>query len=187
MYRCILIGFSAFIVLGFHTVSQAWDKSDYRVLDCSYGCLNNDSQLDSKSTFLALNKEVENLNWRPSPTGAALRSLVLPGWGQIYVKQPLKAVIYAGIQQGFMYGIYRQHNLYKYHSARDEDGIADFYHNDRNRMGWYLTAAILMSVMDAYVEAHLYKFDVSDKLTIMDEGNGFLDSGIQINFFWRLP
>ena len=115
MYRYVLIVvFSASFVLGFHSISLAWDKPDYRVTNCSRGCLNHDSQLNSKPVFLASNKEVENLNWRPSPTGAALRSLAFPGWGQVYVKQPLKAVIYAGIEQGFIYGIYRQHNLYKY-------------------------------------------------------------------------
>jgi hypothetical protein len=36
--------------------------------------------------------------WLPSPRGALLRSLALPGWGQIYNHQPLKApVIWAGL------------------------------------------------------------------------------------------
>lgn len=36
--------------------------------------------------------------WLPSPRGALLRSLAVPGWGQIYNRQPLKApVIWAGL------------------------------------------------------------------------------------------
>ena len=126
-------------------------------------------------------------DWRPSPGGAALRSLVFPGWGQMYARQPLKAVIYSGIQQGFMYGVYRQHKLYQYHESHGEEGLANFYRNDRNRMGWYLTAAIILSVMDAYVDAHLYKFDVSDDLAHSQGKGGFLGSGILLNLYWSVP
>jgi len=36
--------------------------------------------------------------WLPSPRGALFRSLAVPGWGQIYNRQPLKApVIWAGL------------------------------------------------------------------------------------------
>jgi hypothetical protein len=41
---------------------------------------------------------VQDTPWTPSPRGALLRSLAIPGWGQIYNRQPLKApVIWAGL------------------------------------------------------------------------------------------
>ncbi len=137
-------------------------------------------------------------SWRPSPTGAALRSLVFPGWGQMYARQPLKAVIYSGIEQGFIYGIYRQDKLYRFYSARGEEATANVYRNDRNRLGWYLTATLIVSVMDAYVEAHLYGFDVSDELAgsggkhdsirnINCALSGFPGGGVALNIFWRIP
>ena len=127
-----------------------------------------------------------NTAWRPSPTGAALRSLAFPGWGQYYARRPLKAVIYSGIEQGLIYGIYRQHKVYKYYQSIDDDELADNIRNDRNRLGWYLTAAIILSVMDAYVDAHLYSFDVSDDLAQKKGNTGFLGSGIALTFSWRM-
>lgn len=146
----------------------------------------------------AVTIEDDEPSWRPSPTGAALRSLFIPGWGQMYARQPLKAVIYAGLEQGFIYGIYRQDKLYRYYSARGDESTANVYRNDRNRLGWYLTATLIVSVMDAYVDAHLYGFDVSDELAGSNEkhdsGNrikstlgGFPGGGIALNIFWRIP
>lgn len=182
----------------------------------------------------AVTIESNEPSWRPSPTGAALRSLAFPGWGQMYAGSPLKAVIYSGIEQGFIYGVYWQHKLYQhyysiyqYHDSihqyydslpdshpdsLENKRLADFnkeladynerlanpYKNDRNRMAWYLTAAIILSVMDAYVEAHLYGFDVSDDLSgsggrhdsvrsINYALSGFPGGGIALNIFWRIP
>ena len=129
--------------------------------------------------------DINNTDWQPSPAGAAIRSLIFPGWGQIYARQPLKAVIYGGIEQGFMYGVYHEHKLYQYNKSIGDDGAADFYRNNRNRMGWYLTAALIVSVMDAYVEAHLYNFDVSSDLSHTSNRGGFLGSGINLTFSWR--
>ncbi|NQT34976.1 hypothetical protein HQ587_07295 [bacterium] len=146
----------------------------------------------------AVTNEDAEPSWRPSPTGAALRSLAFPGWGQMYAGSPLKAVIYASLEQGFIYGIYRQDKLYRFYSARGEDSIADVYLNDRNRLGWYLTATLILSVMDAYVEAHLYGFDVSDDLAGSSERHdsvrsvncglsGLPGGGVVLNIFWRIP
>jgi len=129
--------------------------------------------------------DINNPDWKPSPAGAAIRSLLFPGWGQIYARQPLKAVIYGGIQQGFMYGVYHEHKLHQYYKSIGDASRADFYENNRNRMGWYLTAALILSVMDAYVDAHLYNFDVSKNLSSAPGRGGFLGSGVNLTFSWR--
>ena len=103
-------------------------------------------------------------NRLPSPTGAALRSLVLPGWGQAYVGHPLKAVFYSGAAEGLIYGIYREHRLYRFYDRRGDSELAQAYQENRNRLGWYLTAAVILASMDAFVDAHLYRFDVSPDL-----------------------
>ena len=123
--------------------------------------------------------------WQPSPTGAAVRSLLFPGWGQAYDRKPLKAVIVSGIEQGFIYSVYRQHSLYRYYSSRDQDELAEFYRDQRNRLTWYLTAAVILSMMDAYVDAHLYRFDVSEDLSAGPERGGLFGSGVRLNIFWR--
>ncbi len=188
----------------------------------------------------AVTIEDDEPSWRPSPTGAALRSLAFPGWGQMYAGSPLKAVIYAGLEQGFIYGVYWQHKLFQHYYSKYQNynskyqnyysiyehydsigndslanhnerlanlnkGLADYnerlanpYKNDRNRMAWYLTAAIILSVMDAYVEAHLYDFDVSDELagrggrhdsvrSVNCGLSGLPGGGVVLNIFWRIP
>ncbi len=122
--------------------------------------------------------------WKPSPTGAALRSLVFPGWGQAYVQKPVKAVIYGGIEYSLLYGIVRQHKLFQYYDRIDDESRTDFYRNNRNQLIWYLTGALIVAVMDAYVDAHLFDFDVSDDLTFNRQDRyGF--SGVKLNLRWR--
>lgn len=48
--------------------------------------------------------------WRPSPTGALRRSLILPGWGQIYNKQYIKAPIVVGVLGGLIGATIHGHN-----------------------------------------------------------------------------
>ena len=101
-----------------------------------------------------------------SPTGALLRSMVVPGWGQLYNGKPLKAVIYAGAQLSFVYGAHVQNNRYHHYQDIGETEFADFYQSDRNRLLWWLFGITLLSMGDAFVDAHLYGFDISDDLSM---------------------
>jgi hypothetical protein len=100
-----------------------------------------------------------------SPTGALLRSLVVPGWGQLYNGKYLKALVYAGAQLSFAYAAHVQNNRHHHYQNLDQDDLADFYRDDRNRMLWWLFGITLLSIGDAYVDAHLWNFDVSDDLS----------------------
>ena len=118
--------------------------------------------------------------WRPSPTGAALRSLVIPGWGQLYNRTPIKAVIVGGVEEGFLYAIYQNHRLFRYYSGNEDPVKGEFYRDQRNRLTWYLTESVILSVMQAYVDAHLYGFDVSDQLSLGKTSRGLTIAGIMI-------
>jgi len=109
--------------------------------------------------------------WVPSPSSAAFKSLFLPGWGQAYVNRPLKAVIYGGIEQTLIFSIYRKNRQFKYYDRRGEEGLASTQKEDRNRLSWYLALAIIVSMMDAYVDAHLYNFEVSDDFSSVAPAN----------------
>ena len=132
---------------------------------------------------------IKNEVWSPSPSGAALRSFLLPGWGQAYVGSPLKAVIYGGIEQTLIFGIYKQDHLYRKYKGREDFRRADSFRNYRNRMGWYLAGALIVSMLDAYVDAHLYDFDVSDDFSDDKDNSGRLEGlsiySVRINFSWR--
>ena len=120
-----------------------------------------------------------------APSWVAVRSLVVPGWGQLYNGKPIKALVVAGGQIAMGYGIYHQYKKYRensnlsyeayadyqrgrgrpgaiYDSLRsaDYDGIARFYLNDRNKLIWWSAGAMLLSVYDSFVDAHLQHFDV---------------------------
>ena len=131
-----------------------------------------------------------------SPEGALWRALVLPGWGQIYNRQYWKVpFVYAGLG-GFAalahfmnerYLLYRHAYLYaiapdRYPQYRDEGerfrtvieaGRADLLrqYRDRYRRNRDLSYIALglwygLTVLDAYVHAHLYDFDVSENLQL---------------------
>jgi hypothetical protein len=120
--------------------------------------------------------------WLPSPTGAALRSLALPGWGQLYNRSPVKSVIVSGVEEWLLYDIYQEHKLYRWHSDLGDRERAEMHRNQRNRQTWYFTATLLLAVMDAYVDAHLYAFDVSDNLGYTPRHKGISVAGVQLKF-----
>ncbi len=94
-----------------------------------------------------------------SPWGASLRSLMLPGWGQIYNEQYLKAGMFAGLTGYISYTIYNNDRLYK----RTHEGR---YLDQRTRFYWYLGLSYILMIGDAQVDAYLYKFDKTTKLLI---------------------
>lgn len=131
-----------------------------------------------------------------SPKGALWRALVLPGWGQMYNRQYWKVpFVYAGLG-GFTalahfmndrYLLYRHAYLYaiaphRYPQYRNEGerfravieaGRADLLrqYRDRYRRNRDLSYIALglwygLTVLDAYVHAHLYDFDMSENLQL---------------------
>lgn len=101
----------------------------------------------------------------PDPTGAALRSAVLPGWGQLYNRRPLKGVIMFAVESGLLAWLLVEH--FEAEEARDmyyRTGDP-FYEREYDRHSqrrldliWYTSGAWLYGILDAYVDAHLYSF-----------------------------
>ncbi len=87
-----------------------------------------------------------------SPWGAALRSLFFPGWGQWYNESYYKSVFYFGLSTAVGYTVYHNDRLYR------ETG-AETYKDQRSRYFWYLGLTYLFMVLDAQVDAWLFKFD----------------------------
>ena len=101
-----------------------------------------------------------------SPSGAMWRSMLLPGWGQLYNRKYLKAVIIGGTEIGFLYSSLLQDHRYKEDKKNQEWENAAFYENDRNRLRWWITGLILYSMADAYVDGHLWDFDLDQDLSV---------------------
>jgi len=120
--------------------------------------------------------------WKPSPGGAALRSLAFPGWGQSYNRRPLKSVIVGAVEEGLIFGIVREHQLFRDARRFNDDSAASIYKDQRNRLVWMLAGWLIYSSVDAYVDAHLYDFDVSDQLSV----NAITSNGVTLQLGWLL-
>lgn len=108
-----------------------------------------------------------------SATGAMLRSVVLPGWGQFYNESYWKIPVVWGVAAWFTYlWIDRNDNyknyqdLYTISLTESSDGdsryksLRDFYRDDRDLYAVYLGLTYFLNIIDAYVDAHLFDFDV---------------------------
>jgi hypothetical protein len=103
---------------------------------------------------------------RPSPKGALLRSAAYPGWGQLANGKPYKACVIMAVEAYFV-GV----AVSAGRRAADAEELAAGastaaevtaleekrarYEDRRNAHLWWLGAAILYSMLDAYVDASL--------------------------------
>ena len=107
-----------------------------------------------------------------------LASLIVPGAGQIFNGSYWKTPMIWGLGYYFV-SIYKQENtLYqksrKEYSAsidsvnttgnRSLKALRDVYPGQRDTFGWYVAITYLINVLDAYVDASLYSFEVSPNL-----------------------
>jgi hypothetical protein len=95
-----------------------------------------------------------------SPWGAVLRSAIIPGWGQTYNHKYLKAGLALGLNAFMAYHIY----WYQHKWTQTEN--TDF-RGKRNLYTWYFALSYLLTMVDAYVDAYLYKFNVAMEISEM--------------------
>lgn len=132
----------------------------------------------------ALEDSAENAKLeKKSPTGALLRSLAFPGWGQWYNEKKLKAII-AFSAETFLIGLALHLNHQANRDRRPEDFTdpgreitkgnfrnlvereRNFYLDRRNLTYWWLAGVKLLSMLDAYVDAYLHDFDAGPDLAL---------------------
>ena len=109
-----------------------------------------------------------------SPTGAMLRSMVFPGWGQLYNESYWKVPVIWAAFGYFAYIVIDQNKLYKEYSGYVSDPpdasklstytkYMNFYRDQRDQFILYLALTYLVNIADAYIDAHMFDFDVSEK------------------------
>ncbi|MDL1874642.1 hypothetical protein FBQ85_05635 [Cytophagia bacterium CHB2] len=104
---------------------------------------------------------------KKSPSGAALRSLVIPGWGQYYNGKKIKAGLAFAGEAGLL-GMALHWNSRAADAKRANDETRQLQYEDwRNGCYWGLAALIVYSMLDAYVDAQLSDFDESPVLDTM--------------------
>lgn len=140
-----------------------------------------------------------------SPSKAALYSTFLPGLGQAYNQKYWKIPIVYVVIGSIGYFAYSNHKEYTIFRdalrARYDDNPnttdnfpnindqvlkaqREFYRRNRDLFLILSVIAYGMNILDAYVDAHLKGFSVSDKLTILPLP---AFNGIQVGLNWKLP
>ena len=133
---------------------------------------------------------------KKSPWRAVAYSAVLPGLGQFYNGSYWKIPVILGIGGYFVYGIINNNNKFidyrdLYAESQEEfppDGdlrlkdYRDFYRNQRDNFILYFGILYIANLVDAYIDAHLFDFDVSEKVKFGLEP----DKGLKLNFKLKL-
>lgn len=121
---------------------------------------------------------------RKNPTSALLRSAALPGWGQFYNEKPLKGIIFGTVEIGLAVWLVQEHLAAErarkdYLISGDPADEASYYSHRNRRLDliWYTAGAWIIGMLDAYVDAYLFSFDVENEQ--FEEGIGF---GIHVIF-----
>ncbi len=123
--------------------------------------------------------EVPDTTAGVSPTGAVVRSLLLPGWGQLYTGHPIKAaVIAAAFGTGVGVSVYyhlqfqqQQQVIEAYQEQHQTEAplsmiqVREYYRDRRDEFLIYTAIIYAIAALDAYVDAHLVDFDVSPDLS----------------------
>ncbi len=86
----------------------------------------------------------------PSPRGALLRSLALPGWGQLANGERLKAAAIALSEIGLTTAVVIQNRRVGDASGERKESLR----GNRNTLFFWLVGAVVYSALDAYVDAH---------------------------------
>jgi hypothetical protein len=111
--------------------------------------------------------------WHEQPWSIMARSAILPGWGQFKNGRPLKAGIAIALEGVAAVRLVRADQDVNDALARETEALAhgdeagaeaaradyDAAFNRRATAGWVLGIAVVLSMMDAYVDAHMLQFD----------------------------
>ena len=110
-----------------------------------------------------------------SPWGAVGRSAIIPGWGQFYNESYWKIPVVWGVLGWFTYLYVENNKLYKeyrdlYSESLEDGGSGDSYYrrardtyrDERDKYALILGLSYLLNLIDAYVDAHLFDFDVTE-------------------------
>lgn len=107
-----------------------------------------------------------------SPWNAVLRSAILPGLGQVYNESYWKVPVVWGFIGWFGYNWWENNKQYKeyrslYQNSLDQGKenfiykrIREFYRDQRDLFAIYLGLTYFLNMVDAYVDAHLFNFDL---------------------------
>lgn len=156
-----------FCLISIQVFSQIEDTSKVIILSDTLDVFENANQQQDDEEFVM----------QKSPWGAVLRSVVIPGWGQFYNESYWKIPLIWGLMTYYASIWIKSHRLYwdnqqYYLDYKDKDvNLANFYlsrrklyRNQRDDFAVYIGLVYFLTLVDAYVDAHLFDFDVGPDL-----------------------
>ena len=139
--------------------------------------------VDSVPPAPAAESADDSLRQGPSPTGALLKSLVLPGLGQISLGRELTAGVFIAIEAGTLAMVIKsQRDLNAANDLGDQVAIDDA---KRKREDWLVLMGLnhALSALEAYISAHFWDFPADLDLRAVP-GGGF-SAGAHVPFRLR--
>jgi len=108
-----------------------------------------------------------------SPTGAIVRSLAFPGWGQWYVERYWKAPLFIGATAFTITNVVVSHNRYTTKQQEFDNSTntlqksvllqqKENYRNQRDLFTFFTVLIYGIGAIDAYTDAHLFDFTVEN-------------------------
>lgn len=128
------------------------------------------AQTEQDSTGSVQTNEDSVFVMEKSPWGAVLRSAVLPGFGQFYNESYWKIPVvwgfigyfaYVWIDNNDSYKKYRDLYVQSDFSNSNYKDLRDFYKDQRDEFAIYIGLTYFLQLVDAYVDAHLFDFNVT--------------------------
>jgi hypothetical protein len=158
------------------------------ILPLALFCLTVQGQVtDSSGTFRTEGSLEEVNTGSHNPTKAVILSAIIPGTGQLYNRKWWKAgLFWAGLGAGIYAIHFNETEMMRYRGAYidrnngqvDEfpfysddqlEVLYNFYRRNRDLSILITTGVYFLNILDAYVDAKLVDFDVSDNLTMRIE------------------
>lgn len=172
---------SAFFVAAFQIVFLS-GNIDAQISDLK---LSSGNPVVSKTDSIVQSKDKKVFKMKKSPWKAVLYSAVIPGSGQLYNESYWKIPVIAGLGGYFVYELIRNNNRYLDYKAQYQNSqtqqnpsgdpyllsLREFYRDQRDNFIIYSGILYVVQLVDAYVDAQLFDFTVSDKarFTLMDK------------------
>ncbi len=139
------------------------------------------AQTDSLSAIRSSVKVTVFKQKRLTPSQVTLYSAMIPTFGQFYNGSYWKVPVFLGLGGWCAYNFIRQNNRYATYRDRYQNDLTqtpvppnadfnrrlrDFYRGQRDEFAVYIVLVYALSILDAYIDAHLFDFDTSDVLTL---------------------
>ncbi len=150
-----------------------------------------DSVKPIDSAFTTKPTPMKKFHMKKNPLVAVLLSAGLPGAGQFYNQSYWKIPIIDGFVGYFLYEYIREDKNFRdyrdqYSASQtplDPGGdpylkaLREFYRSQRNNFTWYFMIAYFINLVDAYVDAHLFDFNVKEEKL----ATGLMDREVNLN------